>query len=122
MIELGLIPNARAAQAFVDYAKGLGIHCQLEAVPQGVVVVLLNSEKEAQARDEFDQFLSHPNDDKYLQASWDNGSTQTKFDYGSGTLGLVQQFITGALANANHLFCLRDYLRPNELRLCQSAI
>lgn len=96
MIELGQLPNARAAQAFVDYVKGLGIDCYLEALPQGVAIMLANPQYEQQARLEFEHFLANPHDDKYLQASWDNGSTQAKFDYGSGTLGLVQQFITGA--------------------------
>ncbi|QIR16288.1 rhomboid family intramembrane serine protease GlpG [Shewanella aestuarii] len=96
MMTLGQLPNARAAQAFIDYAKGLGIRCQIEPLPQGVAVMLVDLDFEAQAQAEFNHFLQHPYDAKYLQASWDNGDTRPKFDYGSGTLGLVQQFITGA--------------------------
>jgi GlpG protein len=96
MIEIGQLPNARAAQAFVDYLTGLGIESYIEPLPQGVAIMLVGPQHEATARSEFAQFVLHPHDEKYLQASWDNGNTQTKFDYGSGTLGLVQQFITGA--------------------------
>lgn len=96
MIEIGQLANARAAQALIDYLKGLGIECHIEPLPQGVAIMLVEPQYEAKARNEFAQFVQHPYDDKYLQASWDNGNTQSKFDYGSGILGLTQQFITGA--------------------------
>ncbi|WP_434953263.1 rhomboid family intramembrane serine protease GlpG [Shewanella sp. HL-SH4] len=96
MIEIGLLPYARTAQAFVDYLTGLGIESHIEPHPHGVAIMLVEPQHEAKARNEFAQFVLHPHDEKYLQASWDNGSTQTKFDYGSGILGLAQQFITGA--------------------------
>ncbi|MCL1142749.1 rhomboid family intramembrane serine protease GlpG [Shewanella gaetbuli] len=96
MIEIGQLPNARAAQAFIDYLKGLGIECYTEASPHGVTIMLADPQYETTARDEFNQFIQTPYDSKYLQASWDNGDTQSKFDYGSGTLGLVQQFLTNA--------------------------
>ncbi|MCW3172249.1 rhomboid family intramembrane serine protease GlpG [Shewanella subflava] len=115
MIEIGLLPNARAAQAFVDYLIGLGIESHIEPHPHGVVIMLVEPQYEAKARNEFAQFVQHPYDEKYLQASWDNGNTQTKFDYGSGILGLVQQFITGAgsLTLVTFFLCVIVYALMN---------
>lgn len=115
MIEIGQLPNARAAQAFVDYLTGLGIESYIEPLPQGVAIMLVGPQHEATARSEFAQFVLHPHDEKYLQASWDNGNTQTKFDYGSGTLGLVQQFITGAgpLTLITFFICVLVYALMN---------
>ena len=115
MIEIGLLPNARAAQAFVDYLTGLGIESHIEPHPHGVVIMLVEPQYEAKARNEFAQFVQHPYDEKYLQASWDNGNTQTKFDYGSGILGLVQQFITGAgsLTLVTFFLCVIVYALMN---------
>lgn len=115
MIEIGQLPNARAAQAFVDYLTGLGIESYIESLPQGVAIMLVGPQHEATARSEFAQFVLHPHDEKYLQASWDNGNTQTKFDYGSGTLGLVQQFITGAgpLTLITFFICVLVYALMN---------
>ena len=115
MIEIGQLPNARAAQAFVDYLTGLGIESYIEPHPHGVAIMLVEPQHEAKARNEFAQFVQHPHDEKYLQASWDNGNTQTKFDYGSGTLGLVQQFITGAgpLTLVTFFICVLVYALMN---------
>ncbi|MCT7941970.1 rhomboid family intramembrane serine protease GlpG [Shewanella holmiensis] len=115
MIEIGQLPNARAAQAFVDYLTGLGIESYIESLPQGVAIMLVGPQHEDTARSEFAQFVLHPHDEKYLQASWDNGNTQTKFDYGSGTLGLVQQFITGAgpLTLITFFICVLVYALMN---------
>ncbi|GAA0792328.1 MULTISPECIES: rhomboid family intramembrane serine protease GlpG [Pseudomonadati] len=115
MIEIGLLPYARTAQAFVDYLTGLGIESYIEPHPHGVAIMLVEPQHEAKARNEFAQFVQHPHDEKYLQASWDNGNTQTKFDYGSGTLGLVQQFITaaGPLTLVTFFICVLVYALMN---------
>ncbi|MBB1439139.1 rhomboid family intramembrane serine protease GlpG [Shewanella sp. SG41-4] len=96
MIEIGQLPNARAAQAFIDYLKGLNIQCHAVTHFQGVGLVITNPADENQARAELIEFAKNPYDSKYLQASWDNGATDTKFDYGPGAKGLIQQFMTGA--------------------------
>ncbi|QHS15286.1 rhomboid family intramembrane serine protease GlpG [Shewanella sp. Arc9-LZ] len=96
MIEIGQLPNARAAQAFIDYLKGLNIQCHAVTHSQGVGLIITNPADENQARAELIEFAKNPYDSKYLQASWDNGATDTKFDYGPGTKGLIQQFMTGA--------------------------
>ncbi|WP_394497679.1 rhomboid family intramembrane serine protease GlpG [Shewanella sp. ENK2] len=96
MIEIGQLPHARAAQAFIDYLKGLDIECVPVVTANGVSLVVYDETKAEQAKHEFELFRQNPYQKKYLEASWDNGSTQTKLDYGSSSLGLVQQFITGA--------------------------
>lgn len=96
MIEIGQLPNARAAQAFIDYLKGLNIQCHAVQHAQGVGLMISNPADESQARVELEQFANNPYDSKYLQASWDNGDTTAQFNYGPGAKGLLQQFLTGA--------------------------
>lgn len=96
MIEIGHLPNARAAQAFVDYLKGKNIECLIVPIVQGVALYVKSAQDEALARTELADFIQHPHDDKYLQASWEHGDTQTKLDYGAPSLQLFSQFITGA--------------------------
>lgn len=96
MIEIGRLPNSRAAQAFVDYLKGENIDCQIEPLVQGVAILVIHDKDVEQARQEFAHFIAHPYDNKYLQASWEHGDTQTKLDYGAPSLQLFTQFITGA--------------------------
>jgi GlpG protein len=94
MIAIGQLDNARAAQAFIDYLKGLGIDCEPVPNEQGVMLVIHNAEQEAQAKAEFERFLAEPYADRYLKASWDSGDTKAQLDYGAAGLGLVQHFIT----------------------------
>ncbi|QYJ86089.1 rhomboid family intramembrane serine protease GlpG [Shewanella mesophila] len=96
MLEIGHLPNARAAQALIDYLKGQGVNCQLTPTEQGVVISVTQEADYSIAKMEYEQFLRNPNDEKYLQASWDNGSTNTKFDYGAPGLQLFTQFVSGA--------------------------
>lgn len=96
MIEIGRLPNSRAAQAFVDYLKGEDIDCQIEPLVQGVAILVIHDKDVEQARKEFAHFIAHPYDNKYLQASWEHGDTQAKLDYGAPSLQLFTQFITGA--------------------------
>lgn len=96
MIEIGRLPNSRAAQAFVDYLKGEQIDCQIQPLPQGVAILVIRDQDAEQARKEFAHFIAHPYDNKYLQASWEHGDTHTKLDYGAPSLQLFAQFITGA--------------------------
>ena len=42
MIEIGQLPNARAAQAFIDYLKGLNIQCNAVQHAQGVGIVIIH--------------------------------------------------------------------------------
>ena len=102
MIEIGRLPNERAAQALVDYLKGKGINCIVQPLEQGVALLLkVNDSQDTHAiltvaKAELDHFIQHPYDPRYLQASWEHGDTQTKLDYGAPSLQLFTQFITGA--------------------------
>ncbi len=96
MLEVGHLPNARAAQALVDYLKGQGIQCQITPAERDVVLSVLQESDFHIAHIEYERFIQNPFDDKYLQASWDNGQAETKFDYGAPSLQLLTQFISGA--------------------------
>lgn len=96
MVEIGRLPNERAAQALIDYLKGEQIECKILPAEQGVSICVLNDHHSIRARQEFERFTHNPHDPKYLQASWDNGDSKIKLDYGSPSLQLVTQFITGA--------------------------
>lgn len=96
MQEIGRLPNARSAQALIDYLKGQGINCQLSHYEQGVVISVTHETDYSAAKAEYEQFIQNPYDEKYLQASWDNGTTGTKFDYGAPGLQLFTQFVSGA--------------------------
>ncbi|BDM62754.1 rhomboid family intramembrane serine protease GlpG [Shewanella sp. NFH-SH190041] len=96
MIEFGILPNIRAAQALVDYLKGEGIPCKVQQAQQGVTLFVINPADLPRAQAEFDHFLRHPGDSKYLQASWDYGSTATQLDYGKPSAQLLRQFLAGA--------------------------
>jgi GlpG protein len=96
MIEIGRLPNERAAQALVDYLKGQGIACRITPIEDGVVISVQEDRHAALARQEFHHFIHHPYDDKYLQASWEHGDSHTQLDYGSPSLALLAQFITAA--------------------------
>lgn len=96
MIEIGTLPNARAAQALVDYLRGKKIACEIHPAEQGVILVLLQEEHLSYVQQEYQHFLSNPYQSKYLEASWNNGDSQTQIDYGSPSLHLLSQFMTGA--------------------------
>lgn len=95
MIEIGRLPNARAAQALVDYLKGKQIQCQIVPAEKGVIIAVEQQDADIATR-EFLAFVQNPYADKYRQASWDNGNSGTKIDYGAPSLQLFSQFITGA--------------------------
>ncbi|MBB1268417.1 rhomboid family intramembrane serine protease GlpG [Shewanella sp. SR44-3] len=94
MIPIGQLDNARAAQAFIDYLRGIGIDCEPVLNEQGVMLVIHQVEQETQAKAEFERFLAEPYAERYLQASWASGDTKAHFDYGAAGLGLAQHFIT----------------------------
>lgn len=96
MIEIGHLPNARAALALTDYLKGRGIECQLTPSQTGVTLYVIHSQDCLAAQQEFEQFIKNPHDPKYLQASWEHGKSGLKLDYGTPSLQLFSQFITGA--------------------------
>lgn len=95
MIQFGSLPNSRAAIALIDYLKGLNIDCQMKPIEQGIALFVLREKDVERATQELEYFIHHPNDRKYLQASWEHGSTETKLDYGHPSSQLLQSFLAG---------------------------
>ncbi|RLV58072.1 rhomboid family intramembrane serine protease GlpG [Parashewanella curva] len=93
MTEIGVLPNIRAAQALSDYLKGQGIACQLEPAAEGIIISIVKDQDVKTAEEILDHFLSHPNDPRYLQASWDHGDSRNRIDYGSSAQGIVREFL-----------------------------
>ncbi|MCL1078542.1 rhomboid family intramembrane serine protease GlpG [Parashewanella spongiae] len=96
MIEIGEIPNLRAAQAYSDYLKSQGIKCVLEPIPQGVIILVATEDDAEIAHKVLEHFLSHPNDPRYLQASWEHGDTRNKIEYTSSSRPIIKQFLANS--------------------------
>ncbi|QDF65618.1 rhomboid family intramembrane serine protease GlpG [Shewanella sp. SNU WT4] len=93
MMIFGHLPNARAAQALIDYLKSQGVVCQMR--DEGMQVQLLVDASDfAKAEAEYQNFIAHPNDDKYLQASWQYGSTHSNLNYGKPIKQLLAEVIS----------------------------
>jgi len=80
MFYIGRVNNLRMAQAFIDYANGLGATCQLKEADEGCEIWLLNGSKRLMTVKEFELFLATPNNNKYLAASWATPNQQIDFD------------------------------------------
>ncbi|QUN05871.1 rhomboid family intramembrane serine protease GlpG [Shewanella yunxiaonensis] len=96
MIEIGQLPNERAALALIDYLRGQGIECQLVHLERGVAICVEQPQHAEAARKAFFDFIHNPGDNKYRQASWEHGDNRQAPDYGAPSLQLFSQFITGA--------------------------
>lgn len=96
MIQVGILSNARAAQALVDYLKSQGIVCRTESLERGTALYVANDNDLASAVEELEYFVAHPFDKKYLKASWDYGSTNNilKDEYGHPTSQLIAKFLS----------------------------
>jgi len=78
-IAIGQISNQRAAQAFCDYLKTLHIEAWKEAHLDQFLLLINDPKAEDFATAELRNFLSNPTDSKYLDASWNEGSTDLAF-------------------------------------------
>ena len=108
MTEIGLLPNLRAAQALVDYLKGQGITCQVEPVPEGILLAVLNPNDTEIAEKTLDHFLAHPNDPRYLQASWEHGDVRNRIEYAASSTPIIKQFFqqSGPLTLSIFVLCV----------------
>lgn len=92
MIELASFAEHRVALAFSDYLTGIGILNHVE-VETDRFAVFINREMDLdRARQELDEFMDNPEDNKYWQASWHNGRVIDKpIDrQQAGALGILQ--------------------------------
>lgn len=76
MYLIGQVNNLRMAQAFIDYANGLGATCQLKEIENGCEIWLVNGEKRQLTEKEFEEFIHSPNQGKYIAASWQTPNQQ----------------------------------------------
>ncbi len=87
------LDNVRVAQAFVDYLRTIGIEGQLTAGTSNSVAIFVPSNDMQRARNEYAAFCENPNDEKYLAASWQTGTTKPLFKYQTQSLNLVPRFL-----------------------------
>lgn len=59
-MEIGRLPNERAAQALVDYLKGEGIPCRITHLEQGVAIHVIEDTDQAKGRKAFLDFVQDP--------------------------------------------------------------
>ncbi|ENN98014.1 MULTISPECIES: rhomboid family intramembrane serine protease GlpG [Pseudoalteromonas] len=92
MIELGSLNNPRAAQGFIDYLKSQGLEGQLRSADGSNVIICVAGEHFHQVQPLWAEFVQNPNHERYQQASWDVGSTQSGLTYQGQSLNLVARF------------------------------
>lgn len=78
---LGQINNPRACKAFTDYLSVQQVQCKINVV-ENVTSIYVASEQFEQASRLYQEFINNPNQEKYLQASWQlsqpvSGQTQS---------------------------------------------
>ncbi|MDP2559564.1 rhomboid family intramembrane serine protease GlpG [Psychrobium sp. 1_MG-2023] len=112
MFFVGNLDNARMAQAYIDYMMGLDIYCTLQQEPDTVSIWVDTSSKQQVAEIEFKQFITNPNDPKYLAASWHNANPQIDVDHKNANLSLLVDFIshTGPVTLSVFVICVFVYL------------
>lgn len=68
MRQIGTLPDERQVQRASDYLLTLGIHVQIEKSDAGFAIWAIDEDRVTQAREEFQQFVQNPDDDRYLAA------------------------------------------------------
>ncbi|GAB6262832.1 rhomboid family intramembrane serine protease GlpG [Photobacterium sp. CCB-ST2H9] len=89
MQRIAVLDNPRMAQAFIDYMASRGIELRLASEPGGQFAIwLADLQHQVETEAEWKQFVSHPDDQKYLAASWQVARTgsQPQFRYESPSL------------------------------------
>ena len=93
------LSNHRADQAFCDYLKTKNIQAWTEQKEMQFLILINDSDNEDFVCAELRDFLNNPSDRKYLDASWNEGSTETSVVTTSGNLSggnTLNQFISRA--------------------------
>ncbi|MTD37330.1 rhomboid family intramembrane serine protease GlpG [Erwinia sp. CPCC 100877] len=80
MLMITSFDNPRVAQAFVDYMATQGVVLTIEQHARSDVW-LADPHEEARVREALAHFLEHPEDPRYLAASWQTGQTDTGLRY-----------------------------------------
>jgi GlpG protein len=92
MIELGSLNNPRAAQGFIDFLKSQGLEGQLRTTDGTTVIISVVPEHFHQVQPLWAEFTQNPNHQRYQQASWDVGNTQSTLSYQGQSLNLMARF------------------------------
>ncbi|MBH0068677.1 rhomboid family intramembrane serine protease GlpG [Pseudoalteromonas sp. NZS100] len=92
MIELGSLNNPRAAQGFIDYLKSQGLDAKIHSADGSNVIISVTEEDFHQVQPLWAEFTQNPNHERYQQASWDVGSTQSPLKYQGQSLNLMTRF------------------------------
>jgi GlpG protein len=83
-MQLMTLSEKRPALAFSDYLRAQGIPNRVEAAEGGFAIVLAQAEQGERALQEAQEFVAHPQDPKYWQASWHSGEVQKEAVYAAG--------------------------------------
>ncbi|WP_372882039.1 rhomboid family intramembrane serine protease GlpG [Psychromonas sp.] len=113
MFLLHQFQNRRAAQAFSDYLNSIGIRNKLEHGDFDYALFIAQEEQQAQAQVELDLFLQHPNNPKYLSASWQAGEVSADNNhFAFAASNLAGNFIShaGIITHSVFALCLVIYL------------
>ena len=105
--------NLRLAQAFSDYLNSIKINNSIEHDNFYYQVTLKDLSQQEKAQAELNLFLANPNQEKYLSASWESGSTDTpRSEFAYENSNLVGNFIqqAGWLTHAVFGFCILIYV------------
>lgn len=73
MIELVAFQEHRAALAFSDYLKTIGIDNSIDVEPNRFALILHDEQLLTRARQELEIFLQNPQNARYWQSSWQTG-------------------------------------------------
>jgi len=88
-ITIGRINNPRAAQAFCDYMRSHNISVTFEAIDGLYHLFITDQETEDFTCAELREFLSNPDNPKYLDASWNEGSADFRTPMNLGSSGTM---------------------------------
>ena len=111
MIELGSINNPRAAQGFIDYVKSKGLDAQLRSSDGQAVIICIASNDFQQAQPLWEEFVENPHHERYQNASWQVGSTQSALSYRGQPFNLKARFKALSWLNQTvTLLCVAIYI------------
>ncbi len=112
MFTLHHFQNLRAAQAFSDYLNAINIKNRIEQDEFTYQILVEQDAQQNAAEKELEQFLRHPNDSKYISASWQTGSPTENSQHGAYLdSNLMANFVArgGFISHSVFLICVLIY-------------
>jgi len=116
MFTLHHFQNLRAAQAFSDYLHTLQIKNSIKHDEFEYLLIIKEDAQRSLAERELTAFIDHPNDRKYLSASWETGAPTNSHSEGSlFNSDLLSNFYRkgGLVSHAIFALCVLVYLITN---------